>query len=80
MLCEAQKKMLVDFMNQNEKLRSGKFTPNFSYKTAQELWINISNQLNSVPNGVEKDWKKWRKVSANLNLVYLKFFMNKDGI
>lgn len=66
-LCETQKKVLVNFMNDHEELRSGKFTSKFTYKTAQILWETISDTLNSIPNGASKDWKKWRKVNIMIN-------------
>ncbi|XP_050501990.1 uncharacterized protein LOC126881655 [Diabrotica virgifera virgifera] len=61
MLCEAQKKLLIIYMEQHEELRRGQFTATFTYKKAQQLWEEITTNLNSVPNGQAKDWKKWRK-------------------
>ncbi|XP_050516176.1 uncharacterized protein LOC126891040 [Diabrotica virgifera virgifera] len=48
-------------MEQHEELRRGQFTATFTYKKAQQLWEEITTNLNSVPNGQAKDWKKWRK-------------------
>lgn len=57
-----QKEILIQYMEKNPKLISGKFSKDFTYKTAQHLWNKIATELNSVPNGGKKDWHQWRKV------------------
>lgn len=59
-----QKDILVEFMKQHEDLQSGKFTREFTFKKAQNLWNEIAEQLNAVPGGARKEWKMWRKVSC----------------
>ncbi|CAH1108132.1 unnamed protein product [Psylliodes chrysocephalus] len=39
---------------------------NFTVKTDQQLWEEVTSLLNSVPNGQTKDWKKWRKTWQDL--------------
>lgn len=58
----SQKTELIHFMEKNPQLRSGKFTKTFTFKKSQELWITITNSLNSLP-GAQKTWQQWRKVS-----------------
>jgi len=58
-----QKKEIILFMEEHPELKSGKFSNKFTYKTAQELWISLSDLLNSLP-GAKKEWKQWRKVSS----------------
>ncbi|CAG9826614.1 unnamed protein product [Diabrotica balteata] len=55
-----QKKELINFMEENPDLKSGKFTNNFTYKTAQTMWQTLSQILNALP-GAKKEWKQWRK-------------------
>lgn len=57
-----QKKELVDFLNTHPELRSGKFTKHFTFKTAQSLWVKLTEDLNCLP-GAKKDWRQWRRVS-----------------
>ncbi|EZA47987.1 hypothetical protein X777_14529, partial [Ooceraea biroi] len=46
-----QKETLVEFMKQNEKLRSGKFSASFTAKDAQKLWMTLAEDLRKIPNG-----------------------------
>ncbi|KAK5643410.1 hypothetical protein RI129_007255 [Pyrocoelia pectoralis] len=55
-----QKRLLIEFIKKHEKLASGKFSNDFTYKQSQLLWQEISNLLNSC-GGAEKDWKAWRR-------------------
>lgn len=58
-----QKSMLIEFMTKHPKLRSGTFSPEFTFKVAKTLWEEITIKLNAVPGGARKDnWKSWRKV------------------
>lgn len=59
-----QKNILLEYMEQNPKLRAGTFGPDFTFKNAQTLWEIITVKLNAVPGGAKKDhWRMWRKVS-----------------
>lgn len=58
---EEQKKVLLDYINDHPKLKSGKFSPDFTYKDAQELWENFTIEVHKIP-GATKTWQKWRKV------------------
>lgn len=59
-----QKNILIEYMEQNPKLRAGTFGPDFTFKNAQTLWEIITVKLNAVPGGAKKDhWRMWRKVS-----------------
>nr|XP_012235043.1 PREDICTED: uncharacterized protein LOC105679549 isoform X1 [Linepithema humile] len=62
---EEQKTLLLQFMEENPRLISGKFFADFTYKDATILWQKITNILNSC-NGVSKDWKSWRKCWQDL--------------
>lgn len=59
---KTQKNILIDFMKNHENLQSGKFSNNFTYRKAQQLWQEVTIMLNSVAGGASKDWKKWRRV------------------
>ena len=50
----AQKEILVDFLECNPKLNTGKFDNTYSFKDAKVLWQKLANKLNSVP-GACKD-------------------------
>ncbi|CAH1107064.1 unnamed protein product [Psylliodes chrysocephalus] len=69
-ISQDQKKELIQFMEQNPDLGSGKFTKKFTFKTGQELWMQITQILNSLP-GAKKDWRQWRKTWADIK-VYTK--------
>ncbi|CAH1110477.1 unnamed protein product [Psylliodes chrysocephalus] len=64
-ISQDQKKKLIQFMEQNLDLRSGKFTKNFTFKTGQELWMQITHILNSLPEkkkrlaAMEKDMGRY---------------------
>lgn len=60
---EEQKTLLLEFMEKNPRLISGKFSADFTYKDATILWEKLTHILNSC-NGVNKEWKSWRKVSV----------------
>lgn len=60
-----QKQTLVDLIQKDKNLLSGKFTSQFTAKCAQKRWETIATTLNSIP-GARKDWKQWRKVSSVL--------------
>ncbi|XP_044765607.1 uncharacterized protein LOC123321885 [Coccinella septempunctata] len=60
-ICEAQKKIVIQFLNDHQELKTGKFTKDFTYQKAQALWEQVTNLLNCVPNGAVKPWSKWRK-------------------
>lgn len=57
-----QKEMLVEYMEKNTQLQSGAFNQNFTFKKAHMLWEEITEILNSIAGGANKDWKQWRKV------------------
>lgn len=60
----AQKRLLLDFIKEHGNLNTGKFSIEFTHKTAELLWKNLTEILNSVPNGTSKEWRQWRKVSV----------------
>ncbi|CAH0562920.1 unnamed protein product [Brassicogethes aeneus] len=62
-----QKNMLIEYMEQNPKLRAGTFSPDFTFKNCQTLWEIITVKLNAVPGGAKKDdWRMWRKTWADM--------------
>lgn len=63
----AQKECLVDFMETHRELTKGKFSTNFTHKTAQNLWQKITLDLNSMI-GATKTTEKWRKVIINYTI------------
>lgn len=62
-----QKDLMVSFLKEHPDLQTGRFSTTFSFKTAQALWEELSVNLNSVPNGAQKDWRHWRKVRYEIN-------------
>lgn len=64
-----QKEVLIDILQNEEQLISGKFTQKFTFKDAQNKWTEIATILNSIPAGTQKDWKQWRKVIIHTNPV-----------
>ncbi|KAK9680541.1 Myb/SANT-like DNA-binding domain [Popillia japonica] len=60
-----QKMMTMEFLKKNPQLISGKFSSNFSYKDAENLWVELAGVLNSMPDS-EKTWKNWRKTWQDL--------------
>ncbi|XP_044766206.1 uncharacterized protein LOC123322329 [Coccinella septempunctata] len=65
-ISEQQKAALIDYITQNEQLKSGKFTQEFTYKKAQNCWKELAIILNAIPGGAEKDWHQWRKTWHDL--------------
>lgn len=59
---EEQKMLLLQYMEKNLRLMSGKFASDFTFKDAMNSWKKLTEILNSC-NGVNKDWKSWRKVN-----------------
>ncbi|KAK4882318.1 hypothetical protein RN001_005637 [Aquatica leii] len=57
---EWQKQVLLQFLEDNPNVKSGKFSANFTYKTAQRSWQTIAEQLNAI-GPVQKSWCQWRK-------------------
>lgn len=68
-LTNDQKKVLIDFLEAHEKLRTAKFSYSFTKKQGQLLWEELTGILNSMP-GAKKDWHQWRKVSKLINSVF----------
>ncbi|GLV33184.1 hypothetical protein CBL_10531 [Carabus blaptoides fortunei] len=60
-----QKRVLIEFLKQNPKLLSGKFSSDFTVKTGVEKWEELTILLNSIP-GANKTWKNWRKTWHDL--------------
>jgi ABC-type bacteriocin/lantibiotic exporter with double-glycine peptidase domain len=58
-----QKELLVEFLQNHSDLLKGKFTSTFTHRKAKQLWEEIAYQLNEIPNGANKSWDQWRKVS-----------------
>lgn len=61
----AHKDELVEFVTKHPQLNLGKFSKDFTFKSAQNLWSTLANKLNYMPSGAKKDWKQWRKVSIS---------------
>lgn len=59
---DSQKQMLIELMRDNEALRSGLCSPNFTRQDSQGQWKEIAKQLNKVTGGAVKDWQRWRRV------------------
>lgn len=57
-LSPEQKNELVEFIENHPRLKSGKFSNEFTFKDAQTLWMEITHILNSMP-GAKKEWKLW---------------------
>lgn len=57
-----QKTALLNFIEANPKIKSGKYDINFTYKDGNKLWEEVAENLNAIP-GSQKNWKSWRKVS-----------------
>lgn len=51
---EEQKTLLVQFVEENQRLISDKFSADFTYKDATILWQKVTDILNSC-NGVSKN-------------------------
>lgn len=62
--CSGKTHLLLDFLQKNPQLKSGKFTSSFTYKTAQKMWNDVSVILNAV-GPAQKNWNQWRKVRIN---------------
>lgn len=60
---QTQKELLLKFLKEHPELQTGRFSPECTFRRTQNLWEEISEILNSVPNGAEKNWRRWRKVS-----------------
>ncbi|XP_051159321.1 uncharacterized protein LOC127280405 [Leptopilina boulardi] len=60
-ISQEQKDVLISFVASNEKLRNKKFDASFTYQHSQNLWKDITKELNAIPNGSPKTWDKWRK-------------------
>lgn len=63
-----QKQLMLEFCESYPKLLTGKFTPSFTVKDAQQIWQNMAVALNAVSTGPEKSWRQWRKVIAMRNI------------
>ncbi|KAF2901645.1 hypothetical protein ILUMI_04540 [Ignelater luminosus] len=55
-----QKTVLIEYIEANSELVSGRFSASFTFKDAQLKWEQLAATLNAIP-GAQKDWKKWRK-------------------
>lgn len=62
-----QKEILVEFISARKEMYTGKLTPMYTREKMLKNWQEITNILNSVPEGPAKDWKQWRKVSQQLH-------------
>lgn len=72
-----QTRRLVELLDADAELRSGKFTPVLTYKTAQKRWTTIADELNSI-GGAQKTWSEWRKVSTSICGHYFYFYLVLD--
>jgi len=60
-----QKQRLIDLMSEENALRSGKFSPNFTKQIADAKWNEIAKKLNAIPGG-SKNAQEWKRVSHSL--------------
>lgn len=58
-----QKEMLTEYISQRPDMYMGRFTPSYTKEKMNKNWMEITNILNSIPNGPAKEWRQWRKVS-----------------
>lgn len=58
-----QKELLTDYISQRPEMYIGRLTSDYTKENMKKNWIEITNMLNSVPNGPAKEWTQWRKVS-----------------
>lgn len=61
-ITDAQKKLFIDLIKNNEELLRGKFSSTFTHKMAQQRWEAIAEEVNAIP-GAKKSWVQWKKVS-----------------
>lgn len=57
-----QKRILLEYIKGHPNLQTQKFTKDFTFKKAQQLWEELALLLNSVAGGPKKTWMQWRKV------------------
>lgn len=58
-----QKTRLIQLLQADDELRSGKFSATFTKKVSEARWAALALELNSIP-GAKKDWTEWRRVST----------------
>lgn len=58
-----QFEIMLDFFENHPEMISGKLTGSFTARRREELWVELSNLLNSLNFGPQKTPKKWKKVS-----------------
>lgn len=68
----AQKECLVEYLEKNRSIVTGKITKDFTQKDGRRLWEELAENLNALP-GANKDWKSWRKVSTRKYLLLTKY-------
>lgn len=56
-----QKARLIAHLQLDVELSEGKFSCTFAKKEAAKRWIEIAEDLNSIPGAI-KTWVEWRKV------------------
>lgn len=61
-LSACQKMALIDFVEENPRVKEARYDTSFTYKDGNRLWEKAALALNAIP-GSQKDWKAWRKVS-----------------
>lgn len=59
---DRQREIILDYMESNEDLLTGRFTAQFTKHHLDTLWNDVTLRLNSEGNGAVKDVKKWKKV------------------
>ncbi|CAH1106829.1 unnamed protein product [Psylliodes chrysocephalus] len=62
---DTQMQRLINFVENDPDIRTGKFTNKFTYKGSQQRWKIITEQLNSSP-GAKNDWSSWRRTWQDL--------------
>lgn len=68
-----QKKVLTDFMMAHPELVKSKHTGSFTNAKMQNLWGEVTAQLNAM-DGPSKEWKIWRRVSTSWCIFFTHYF------
>ncbi|KAK4882799.1 hypothetical protein RN001_006118 [Aquatica leii] len=61
----SQKNYLIEFIRENSQLVTSKFSNHYTYKDDQKLWMEVTENLNSIP-GAKKWWMQWRKTRHDI--------------
>lgn len=60
---EKQKSILLNYMRNNPDFAKGRLRYNgANKKILNDMWLKITNSLNSIGSGPQKESKEWQKV------------------